>query len=391
MDERNIEKSVREGEQLGRLLTEQKSPEQQLKEVNDWIAGDEKRQDIWNEVSEGSFIADRHRFYNSIDTEEEFRSFSHKRRKKSVLRILQYGIPAAAAIIISLFVWQGITSKEPVSSENTFVAEAEILPGSSKAILVLEDNREVNLSDQKQQIQNIAQAENDELCYTNTIPSASQDKVPHHRLITPVGGEYRLTLSDGTKVWINAESELSYPVTFSGNVREVRLIGEAYFEVAKNTEKPFRVKTGNFDVVVTGTAFNISAYKEENTQSITLVNGGVDVNAGEKLLSRLMPGKQLNYNRSSGSYNIEDADIESVTAWKNGLFLFRNEPLESIARKLGRWYNVEFILLPGLSDKYYSGLIERDERIDATLNILRLTNEIEFKIKGHQIEIVPVQ
>lgn len=393
MEEKDIIKSVRKGELLGDFLAQRELNEQQIAEV-DKLQSENRA--FLDEITEGSFIAERHQFYHSIDAEKEFASFNKKRRKKSLLYFSQFAIPAAAVILMGLFIWQNSTPDNIATPNPALLAKSEILPGTSKAILVLEDNRQIDLSDRKQEIseQNgyTAHSENDELSYSGMDAGNEKTETPRHRLITPIGGEYKLTLSDGTKVWINAGSELSYPVAFNTKIREVLLSGEAYFEVAKDSERPFCVKVEKLDILVTGTAFNISAYREEKKASITLVHGGINVNTGDKLLSKLTPGKQLNYNYQTDSYHLENADIESIVAWKNGLFLFKDEPLESIAQKLGRWYNVEFILQPGLSGKYYSGMIERDEKIDATLNILRLTNEIDFRIKeNHCIEILPIQ
>lgn len=392
--DQDIKKHIRTGEALGRHLTNQ--PEaNETSEIETWLKQDEQHRKLFEEITRTEFVSERHEFHKSIQGETEFALFRQKRQRKTILRYLSYGIPAAACLLIGFLIWNFSVQQPLDKPVSPLMAQNTILPGSSKAILVLENNQTVELGQEKESITSngniIADLKDAQLSYRNT--PASGQVIPRHRLITPVGGEYQLQLSDGTKVWLNAGSELSYPVAFSGYEREVSLIGEAYFEVAPDKSKPFRVHSEKFDVVVTGTAFNISVYPEEKQHQIALVHGGVNILSGQKLLTELQPGKQLDYNVESGQYSISDADLESITAWKEGLFLFRDENLSSIIKKLGRWYNVDFKIRSDLaSDQYYSGTIKRDENLENTLNILKLTNEIDFKIKNErEIEIIPLK
>lgn len=390
--DQELEKYIRDGEMLGRYLT---NPAEigDKEDINKWLAEDAHRE-IYEEITTTKFVRETYRFHQSVDPIQEFELFGQKRRRNRLKRVLPYISVAAVAIILFGVSWlfPGQTSVQQTSLP---YAQTQIHPGSSKAILVLENNRQVALTDNKDRISKdgkiIADLGDARLTYRNTKQKETASPTSWHRLITPVGGEYQLILSDGTKVWLNADSELAYPVNFSGNSREVRLKGEAYFEVSPNKTKPFRVCSDKFDVVVTGTAFNMSVYPEEQHHRVALVKGGVNIMSGKQLVATLLPGKEIDYNVSDNHFRIDDADLEAITAWKDGLFLFREETLSSITRKLGRWYNVEFKPEGCTEEKFYSGTIKRDETLENTLNILRLTNEIDFKIgNNREIEVISI-
>lgn len=390
--DQELEKYIRNGEMLGRYLTNPEETEDK-EDINEWLAEDAHRE-IYEEITTTEFVRETYRFHRSVDPLQEFELFGQKRRRNRLKRVLPYLSVAAVAILLFGVSWlfPGKTSFQQTSLP---YAQTQIHPGSSKAILVLENNRQVALTDNKDCISKdgkiIADLGDARLTYRNTKQNETASHTPWHRLITPVGGEYQLMLSDGTKVWLNADSELAYPVNFSGDSREVRLKGEAYFEVSPNKTKPFRVCSDKIDVVVTGTAFNMSVYPEEQHHRVALVKGGVNIMSGKQLVAALLPGKEIDYNVSDDHFRIEDADLEAITAWKDGLFLFREETLSSIARKLGRWYNVEFKPEGCTEEKFYSGTIKRDETLENTLNILRLTNEIDFKIRNNrEIEVISI-
>lgn len=392
--DQDIKKHIQTGEILGRYLTNQPEADE-TSEMEEWLEQDEQHRKLFEEITRTDFVSERHEFHKSIRSETEYALFRQKRQRKTILRYLGYGIPAAACLLIGILIWNFSVQEPSARPVPSVLAQNTILPGSSKAILILENDQTVELGQEKESITSngniVADLKDAQLSYRNTQTSGNIS--PRHRLVTPIGGEYQLQLSDGTKVWLNAGSELSYPIVFSGPEREVSLTGEAYFEVATDKSRPFRVHSDKFDVVVTGTAFNISVYPEEKEHQIALVHGGVNILSGQKLLSKLQPGKQLEYNVENGYYSVSDADLESITAWKNGLFLFRDENLSSITKKLGRWYNVDFKIRTGLTPhQQYSGTIKRDESLENTLNILKLTNEIDFKIKNErEIEIIPLK
>lgn len=377
--EENLEKHIRLGKLAGVYLSHDEA--EQPAELREWLGESEANQKLFDEMATTRFITEHEKFYASINPQQEYLLFRRKRQRQKMRRILAFSIPAAAAILIGVGIWYSPKEETSLPLVQNRTEQTQIIPGKYKAILITENNESINLDSSPSPLD-----------YQNEQVYAQEEKTPHHRLLVPTGGEYQLILADGTKVWVNAGSELSYPIAFAGDKREVSLKGEAYFEVAHDKQKPFYVHTHNLNVKVTGTSFNVAAYPEETENSITLVEGSVSVLKEEQIIASLSPGKQLLYDSGSEKFRVEDADIESTIAWKNGFFLFREEPLSSIVGKLGRWYDVSFSFSTPAEDKKYSGYIRRDTPIDSILNILRLTNEIDFRIKeNHEIEITAIQ
>jgi transmembrane sensor len=192
-------------------------------------------------------------------------------------------------------------------------------------------------------------------------------------------------LPDGSKVWLNSASTLRFPALFSGNTREVELNGEAYFDVAKNPNKPFKVITKDQIVEVLGTQFNINSYSDEETFKTTLIEGSVKIIYKDRVVL-LSPGQQ--FQPSMKSSKVIEADTEEVTAWKNGYFLFKDEDIQSIMRKVSRWYNVDVNYSGNIPDVGFGGNISRSKDINEVLNVLQLTNAVHFKVEGRRITVM---
>ena len=223
------------------------------------------------------------------------------------------------------------------------------------------------------------------------------ERVAWERLYTTEGAMYSVILADGTKVWLNAESELRYPGRFADSAREVAVRGEAYFEVAKEGGRPFRVvvseegaRRGRLVVEVTGTEFNVRNYEEDGERVVVLVEGGVRVTEGGRELARLRPREGFEQEAVSGRWRVGRANVEREVAWRRDMFVFENESMEEIARQLGRWYGARFEVDPRLAGFRYSGNISRNESLERVLDILRLTKELEFmKGTGNEITVIP--
>jgi transmembrane sensor len=195
-------------------------------------------------------------------------------------------------------------------------------------------------------------------------------------------------LPDGTHVWLNATSSIKYPVVFSGTKRIVELQGEAYFEVAHQVNKPFRINTAKQQIEVIGTHFNVNAYPEESLSKITLLHGSVKVNtasipvaSGGQLL--LKPGEQSVF--YANKVSIVQANVEEAVAWKNGLFQFEAEDIESIMRKVARWYNVDVQYEGTVSQEKFSGTLNRFDTVAPLLKKLALTGKVHFTVEGRRI------
>ena len=206
-----------------------------------------------------------------------------------------------------------------------------------------------------------------------------------HKLIVPKGGEYTIVLSDGTKVYMNAGSELRYPVNFEKYRREVFLSGEAYFEVAKMTEAPFTVHVGDIDIEVLGTSFNANAYPESSCVLTTLEEGQVQV--GNKKQRRvIVPGEQCSYDKKTKQLKVEMVDTELFTSWRNGYYYFNRTPLETIFGTLSLWYDVEIEYEDSkLKQIRFSGKLKRFEDIEQLLDKFERTKNVSFVLKGKKI------
>jgi transmembrane sensor len=223
--------------------------------------------------------------------------------------------------------------------------------------------------------------------------------VVYNTLHTAAGEQYSITLSDGTKVWLNAATSLRFPTHFAGNERRVEINGEAYFEVAKNKPKPFRVVARNMVVEVLGTHFNVNAYDNEAAIKTTLLEGSVKVVNRESPTSRgglsivnntsvtIVPGKQAILTHDS-RLTTADADVEEVMAWKNGSFSFNNADITTVMRQLERWYNIE-VVYKGTKPSYlFSGGIPRNATLMEVMRILEVS-KVRFQLQGRQLIVLP--
>lgn len=204
-------------------------------------------------------------------------------------------------------------------------------------------------------------------------------------LYTPRGGQYQIILPDGSKVWLNAETSIKFPSKFIGAERRVELIGEAYFEIAKKINQPFKVVTNRIEVQVLGTAFSISDYKDETTQKTTLFDGAIKIKRGEKT-QLLKPGEQ-SILTANNQFQLKDGvDLEVELAWKNGLFLFKDASMEEVMNQVARWYNVEVIYEGKNSKKLFNGSVSRSANLDELMSMLAFTG-VAYEIKERNIII----
>ncbi|MNQ92505.1 fec operon regulator FecR [compost metagenome] len=213
-----------------------------------------------------------------------------------------------------------------------------------------------------------------------------QARAAINTMTTPSGGQFQITLPDGTMVWLNAASSIKYPAVFSSNERRVELTGEAYFEVAHNPSKPFIVSSAGQDVSVLGTHFNINAYDNEELIKTTLLEGSVKVTkagAGSRLLK---PGQQASL--KGGIFKVNQVDVNKAIAWKQGYFMFDNEDIKIAMRQISRWYNVEVVYQGDLSDLDFTGTMPRTYSLKQLLRVLELTGNFKFKIEGRRITVM---
>ena len=194
-------------------------------------------------------------------------------------------------------------------------------------------------------------------------------------------------LPDGTKVWLDAGSSISYPVAFTGNSRRVRLTGQGYFEVAKNKEKPFYVEVNRSEVKVLGTHFNISAYEEDPENTTTLLEGSVQISKNGKA-ALLQPGQQASIAAGSDHIVVSEANIDDVMAWKNGYFIFNDDDIRGIMRKVSRWYDVDVDYRGDFAGRHFGGTFYRSKGINELLNHLERIGKLHFKVAGRRVTVM---
>ncbi len=267
----------------------------------------------------------------------------------------------------------------------------DVAPGGNKAIITLGDGSTIALNGAK--IGKLAQqgniiikkAADGQISYKDVVVTYHGSKdIIYNTASTPQGGQYQFILSDGTKVWLNAASSIKYPVVFNGNERKVELTGEAYFEVAHNAKKPFRVVSNGQTVEVLGTHFNINAYNDEQGIKTTLLEGSVKVSA-EGMSNIIKPGEQARL--ENGAIHVTNVDLDAVVAWKNGFFFFEDNNIQEVMRQLSRWYGVEVKYEGQLPSRRFSGEISRNVNLSQILDILSF-KKIHYKIDGKTIIVM---
>ena len=294
------------------------------------------------------------------------------------------------AAVILIFGSRGVfwfLNEKKQEVENVTVAKIE--HGSMKAQLVLANGRKVDLVPETN-LQLEEEGGTRILTLDNMVKYSGMDslvgqsaEVKYNTLIVPRGGEFSLELADGTRVWLNTESKLRYPVAFTGEERRVEMDGEVYFEVAKNREKPFVVTVNGVDIRVLGTSFNVSAYQEDVVT--TLVTGKVQLKKGDEQVV-LLPNQQAIW--SDDKFKVKQVDARNYVLWKEGIFYFEDVDLETILDDMARWYNVTiFYVNPTLKKMKFSVEIKRYEDINEILRRIEQTKRVKFEIKDRTINV----
>jgi len=321
---------------------------------------------------------ERH-IWNKLDVQEN---------RKIKIRYIQWAAAALILVFSAISFYMLLDKNEVEPSE----LAQEIVPGSNMAKLSFSDGREIDLD-------NIADGETVALdhikIYKNRdgeivykVMESDDTEELFSLLETPKGGQYQIELADGTRAWLNAASSIRFPSVFEKQERLVEITGEVYFEVAKDSKRPFRVKTQEQLVEVLGTHFNVNAYHDEPNSVITLLEGAVKVQSFGKDYF-LKPNQQIQTNLVNRSSVISEASAEYAIDWKNGIFHFSDEKVSSIMRKISRWYNVEVVFAENFVDKRMAGSISRYEDVSKVLDMLELTNVVHFQLQGRRIVVMP--
>lgn len=313
------------------------------------------------------------------------------RRPARRLQRWHYAAASVALVCCLASAWWWVDRDRAALPAAPVVADLE--PGGDRAQLILADGKTILLDEQRaglvatQDGVQIRKNEDGTVVYSGQTPSGENGL---NQLVVPRGGRYAVTLPDGTRVWLNADSRLIYPASFNGAKREVELSGEAYFEVAHDANRPFVVSVRDAKVNVLGTRFNIRAYDAQPLET-ALLEGAVAFNHGTA--SRVLkPGEQAVVD-AEGTLDVVPANLEKVMAWKKGYFYFEDTPIRDIMDELARWYDAEVDYVGDLSDLSFGGMVSKTERISTILNIMERTDQLTFQIeqssgKGRRITVM---
>ncbi len=310
-------------------------------------------------------------------------------RWKIVLRIAASLILFIVGVAI-YFSWRS-TEQNGLAVVPEQKVERDVLPGGNKAILTLSDGYAISLDDAKngqvaqQGNAQIAKLGNGQIAYSEI--KGKQAEVFFNTLTTPRGGQFRLTLPDGSQVWLNSASSVKYPTAFNGMQRKIEITGEAYLEIAHNPVKPFIVSVNGMNVKVLGTHFNINAYDDEASVKTTLLEGSISLEKSDAVAT-LKPGQQAQLGNSGKIKVIDNVDIDQVIAWKNGYFSFNRADLQTVMRQIARWYDVDISYEGKIPERQFGGKIDRNSNATEVLKVLQET-KVHFRIEGRKIIVTP--
>ncbi len=311
-------------------------------------------------------------------------------RKRKLRRFLSYA--AAACILAGLFTCYSILRSNSSREKGPEILQFSdhIRPGTSKATLVLNNGQKFLLGDSLLQMTlNGVEIKDDSTNNLHYYANQAESNLQHNQLIVPRGGEYSVTLSDGTTVWLNSESELRYPTAFSGNIRRVELKGEAYFKVARNENQPFIVDADGYQVEVLGTEFNLSAYPDDSHKTTTLLRGKVKVGIDcFPVADTLLPNMQLAYNTECQSRQIRQVNAEIYSSWRQGHFEFDHTSFGQFLKIVSRWYDFSYqVKDSSLLNYHFTGAFEKSDNIDDMFRILK-SSKIPITIDYQDKQII---
>jgi transmembrane sensor len=382
------EMSENELQQLAEKISRGIATGKEIAIYNSWFNAFQSDQG-WDAKKLGSCDAKKEILFYQINSE-----ISKKRRAR--IRSMVARLTVAASILFCgyLAFYNIAKDKEKISKIGP-EAIHDILPGANKAVLTLSNGKKITLTDSKNGMLSqqagikIIKKTDGELEYSPVEENDTAHATTAYNIVeTPNAGQYQLTLSDGTKVWLNAGSSLNYPVAFNEQERRVELKGEAYFEVAHNAAKPFKVTCSGQIVEVLGTHFNINSYADESIVKTTLLKGSVKIiNASKQAVIKSGQQSQVNLSLPGEIRVLKNVDMEEALAWRNGLFYFKNSSIKQVMYSAARWYDLKVIYEGKIPEVKLSGKLSRQVNLTGLINILKFEG-IECKIDGRTVYIL---
>ena len=370
--------------------------EKEHDELDDWVNESDDNMRLFEELTDERNLEANLAWMDKVQTEQSYKALQEKgafdvHRKK--FQLSPVWIAAASVIlIVGVFIIYRFAVNSSTNDNNIAVSDTtQLKPGGNRATLTLSDGSIIDLTTANNGIIEIGKGSHvnkpadGELVYDADVSPIETPSI--HTLSTPVGGQYQVTLPDGTKVWLNAATNLKYPSRFASNERKVEIDGEAYFEVAKNDRQPFRVVLQDGSTItVLGTHFNVMSYNNETVKEITLLEGKVAV-AKNNSIENLEPGTQAIV-KTDAIIKRTGIDTEEITAWKNGLFVFHDATIETIMKQVERWYDAK-VVYQGDVKQLFNATILRSEPLSKLLHLLELNGYVHFKIENKTIYVLP--
>lgn len=358
------------------------------KQLDEWLDEQEAHKELYRKIRNG-FEVREIRDYLQTDTEKAWKKVKNTASVPSVgravvgLKWLKYAA-VVLPVVLSLslwYVWENANREKG--------ADAVRMSGKSLPVLTLDNGETYYLQPEEQTEIEVnkgikAYQANGGLVY-DTVPKSGE--IRYNRIQVPKGSEYQVVLADGTKVWLNAASELKYPVAFPAEERKVFLLGEAYFEVAYDAKRPFYVETGEVNIRVLGTVFDVNTHYTQGVRTV-LVEGAVALDCGGQRNVRMNPGELADFNRMTSEVALKQVDVRPYVAWKDGFFVFEEETLEEIMNTLALWYDKEVFFLDRKNkDLHFSGHLKRYDRIETILTAINEVTGVEFQMNEKMILI----
>ncbi len=349
---------------------------------------------LFDEIRQTEILLKEARMQERMSEERAWSVFQAKwklvvRRKHRRIRYYAWGSVAAVAVILWCISFLGFPREEvlPIAQQS-----ADIQPGCLRATLLLADGEQIPLgAASAAPVMTSAGTviANDSLLglqYQQGNGQMMNEEVPYHTIVVPKGGEYHFTLSDGSRIWLNSASELRFPTRFTGAIREIYVQGEIFCEVAEDKKHPFIVHVGERAIRVLGTAFNVSAYPDEQQLVTTLIRGAVEFSYEGGCVS-LEPGDQTILD-AAGQIHRQKVDVSLYTSWVKGIFEFDEMPLEEIVRQLARWYDVQFCFeAEEFRSHPFTGFASRDQTLEKVLAMIEKTTDVKFDISGRNVNV----
>ena len=357
--------------------------------LDSWLAQNEQNKALFNKICSDNTIRENIYNYKNSDAEQAFNDFLKARKQRSNRRIYYRFLSGAAVIAICFGFWALIRIQEQ-ETQNLQVTETEQqlsdMP-ANKPVLTLGDGTRMNVWGDNLYFKETEKGQ--KIMLGDSLLSQKEDSITadsYNTLEVPLRCDFNFTMSDGTRVWINAASTLKYPAKFAADSRTVYASGEIYLEVAKDAGRPFYVVVDGITVKVLGTSFNIRAYADENDTKVTLLEGKIAAQINDKEYT-LTPGKQLKRDKTFGETSVRTVDPAEIVSWTRGYYIFKKARLQEVVNTLKNWYGVNIMLSSGASDIIYTGVVNKEEKLEVFLRRLEEVSNVKCSCNGKFVTI----